>query len=431
MKKIFSMSIIMLGLLMISQNANAGKRRIVAVNQITSLWTRVYVYPFVGETALCTSWPGISMTKANYQFNGGDVYYADIEIADDKLNEVKFIFNQNYDGKANETWAMGPYDLTSESKFFYIFNSDNPDSEGRGLSAVDVDYYWVNTSDNSSQKLEGEKGVYSVEQEPLNDKYLILAPNYALYNDNKNIISNAWDCLVFRPNDSGNYWINDFKLFNESLKFGTGGEWYFDGSLTHKSEITFNVFEMTFSVKPFFEKSVASGDAYASFSFDKAVEVPNGVNVYSLTKSSNTSVKLNQENISALAANQGVLISGGGKFYPATSTAETPANNILVASGSTGIAVTTSDYILAGDGDELGFYHPSAAGTLGAYKAYIPASNFNGNSSKLSFVIDDATAINEVSKISSDNSYYTLQGVKVNNAQKGVFIHNGKKVVLK
>lgn len=42
------------------------------------------------------------------------------------------------------------------------------------------------------------------------------------------------------------------------------------------------------------------------------------------------------------------------------------------------------------------------------------------------------TGINGVNAENADNgAWYTLQGVKVNKAQKGVFIHNGKKVVLK
>lgn len=42
------------------------------------------------------------------------------------------------------------------------------------------------------------------------------------------------------------------------------------------------------------------------------------------------------------------------------------------------------------------------------------------------------TGINDVNAENADNgAWYTLQGVKVNKAQKGIFIHNGKKVVLK
>jgi hypothetical protein len=44
-----------------------------------------------------------------------------------------------------------------------------------------------------------------------------------------------------------------------------------------------------------------------------------------------------------------------------------------------------------------------------------------------------ATGINEVkSELSEDDSYYTLQGVKVSTpAQNGIYIHNGKKIVVK
>lgn len=37
----------------------------------------------------------------------------------------------------------------------------------------------------------------------------------------------------------------------------------------------------------------------------------------------------------------------------------------------------------------------------------------------------------EVNKQNNDNAYYTLQGIKVLKPTKGIFIHNGKKIVIK
>ena len=31
----------------------------------------------------------------------------------------------------------------------------------------------------------------------------------------------------------------------------------------------------------------------------------------------------------------------------------------------------------------------------------------------------------------NDNAYYTLQGVRVSNPSKGVYIHNGKKIIVR
>ena len=58
----------------------------------------------------------------------------------------------------------------------------------------------------------------------------------------------------------------------------------------------------------------------------------------------------------------------------------------------------------------------------------------NNNGSPLRVYVDNtATAINGITNnpVVKDEAYYNLQGVKVQRPQHGVFIHNGKKVVLK
>ena len=58
----------------------------------------------------------------------------------------------------------------------------------------------------------------------------------------------------------------------------------------------------------------------------------------------------------------------------------------------------------------------------------------NNSESPLRVYVDNtATAINGITNnpVVKDEAYYNLQGVKVQRPQHGVFIHNGKKVVLK
>lgn len=65
---------------------------------------------------------------------------------------------------------------------------------------------------------------------------------------------------------------------------------------------------------------------------------------------------------------------------------------------------------------------------------YISGGRGNGSNSPLRVYVDNtATAINGITNNSvvKDEAYYNLQGVKVQRPQHGVFIHNGKKVVLK
>lgn len=65
---------------------------------------------------------------------------------------------------------------------------------------------------------------------------------------------------------------------------------------------------------------------------------------------------------------------------------------------------------------------------------YISGGRSNASGSPLRVYVDNtATAINGITTnpVVKDEAYYNLQGVKVQRPQHGVFIHNGKKVVLK
>lgn len=65
---------------------------------------------------------------------------------------------------------------------------------------------------------------------------------------------------------------------------------------------------------------------------------------------------------------------------------------------------------------------------------YIEGGRTNKSESPLRVYVDNtATAINGITNnpVVKDEAYYNLQGVKVQRPQHGVFIHNGKKVVLK
>ena len=70
-------------------------------------------------------------------------------------------------------------------------------------------------------------------------------------------------------------------------------------------------------------------------------------------------------------------------------------------------------------------------------KSYLYISGGRTNKSESSplrvYIDNTATAINGITNnpVVKDEAYYNLQGVKVQRPQHGVFIHNGKKVVLK
>ena len=64
-----------------------------------------------------------------------------------------------------------------------------------------------------------------------------------------------------------------------------------------------------------------------------------------------------------------------------------------------------------------------------AGKAYLKV---DGSAASKFFGIDgEATGIESINAATADGAYYSLQGVKTTKPKKGLYIHNGKKSVVK
>ena len=80
-------------------------------------------------------------------------------------------------------------------------------------------------------------------------------------------------------------------------------------------------------------------------------------------------------------------------------------------------------------GDKVGFYKLSATGTLSKGKAYLESENA---APFLGFDGEDTTGINSVERGAlSVEGCYTLDGRRVAQPTKGLYIVNGKKVIIK
>ena len=79
-----------------------------------------------------------------------------------------------------------------------------------------------------------------------------------------------------------------------------------------------------------------------------------------------------------------------------------------------------------------GCFHPCSGGTIPAGKAYLNVNSLNGKILDITIVDVDPTAITEMTAAQENGAIYTLGGVRVKDAQqKGIYIINGKKVVIK
>lgn len=173
---------------------------------------------------------------------------------------------------------------------------------------------------------------------------------------------------------------------------------------------------------------MVSAAGWASFSYNKAVSL--GTTKGYAVKAHGTYVELIP--VTEVPANNAVLIEGHAKHTFAVIDSATPIadNDLLVSDGSV-VGDESTIYALGKNGDEIGFMKVKAGATVPAGKAYLVISG--GDAREFIGIGEGETtgihAVEQEAKV--DNQYYNLAGQRVANPQKGVYIVNGKKVVIK
>ena len=135
-----------------------------------------------------------------------------------------------------------------------------------------------------------------------------------------------------------------------------------------------------------------------------------------------------------------LLVKDGGatEDIPVTTGAATVSDNDLVAGTDAAVATVDGEYtnmILNNVDGNVGFYF-AAGQTVAADKAYLHiATSLAPNAeagARLVFVFDgETTAISNVKQATSEGAVYNLSGQRVGQPTKGLYIVNGKKVVIK
>lgn len=193
---------------------------------------------------------------------------------------------------------------------------------------------------------------------------------------------------------------------------------------------------------------------------DKALAVPEGVTAkyVSAIEDDGSGKILFTEFEGMIPAGTGVVLQADPKAYTflviPDSEAEAPMNNLL--SGTDEAATTVAPdwaagrdckfYMLSkkkgGDNSTVGFYYGSGcpngeAFTNGAHKAYLTVPKMSGANARSFYLFSDAettTGIDNVqsAKESTGNlKIYNLNGQRVSTPQRGIYIVNGKKVLVK
>ena len=174
---------------------------------------------------------------------------------------------------------------------------------------------------------------------------------------------------------------------------------------------------------------------YASFSWPKALDFTNsGLTAFIAKDCSGSSLKLVP--VTKVPANTGLILKwtvGSENTYPLeTNDEETEdvSGNLLSSNTENVYTVASNDiYVLSNlDDGQPGFYKADNGIHVAQYKSYL---QYSAPSERLSFSFDELTT-GLVTTLSDENGpHYDLQGRRVSKPSMGVYVRDGKKVVLK
>ncbi len=447
MKKLITLLILFVGMVSSASADNVTKRIFVK--------TDANFQTYQGENGLAV--------HAWYTDNSGDIY------TQGNVNEKMATFEGfNPSGAAGLWFKDITFDASKTIKFFVYkygdkdwHSSDGTQMQLNASSAINyyswasanngaltsngtVTYYaylYDGTSEWTQQALTTTDGVAftaSIDNETSYNSALelIIAPSLAFESD---FSGYKWH-MMYRP-----YEENQNVFFSNQTNCG-GGSWAGNSnSLKLKAaatyDLTFYPFSWTYSLAPHFTRNISAG--YATFSYAYNVAIPGGVTAY-YCKGIDGSKELEMDTFSGgIPANQGALLRGTGDvtFTPAASTPSTPGTNWLKpgtgdpvpqtdGSGNTNFILTNNT---VNGSTDLKFYKVNSAGnTVPVGKAYLQIPSGYVGAHEYFWFEDETTGI-EAAKASQkmNGEFFNLAGQRVAQPTKGLYIVNGKKVIMK
>lgn len=172
----------------------------------------------------------------------------------------------------------------------------------------------------------------------------------------------------------------------------------------------------------------------ATFSAPFATIIPAGVKAYYVS-AKGAEATMTAIDAQAIPANQGVILTSesgaAATMVPAAGeTAATITGNQLGHSAGAARSLTAGEGYILGNGTEGTAFYPCKAGSLPINKAYLLG---NGESSAIVMNFGNAvTGINTIAAPASAKApIFDLSGRRVVKATKGLYIQNGKKVIVK
>lgn len=266
-----------------------------------------------------------------------------------------------------------------------------------------------------------------------------------------------WNNLISpsHPASTDNKFTIAFEIDECDAMPTTWTRWY-NPNVNTKIDIAFNFATMTWESKPYAEVEIGE-TGYATYSNDNKYKVENATanfvtvagKVATLVPQDASAVLPNKAVTNAAGKNSGIVLTGTPSTTAIIRAVASDAvvvdgvsDNLMAGSGNATYDISDkfagddlyTAYILANHESVLGFYKVNLGyKTLAAHKAFLAVPTGAGAPEFLGFGAD-VTGINEVKgsglKV-QDAVVYDLQGRRVITPARGLYIVNGRKVVIK
>lgn len=243
---------------------------------------------------------------------------------------------------------------------------------------------------------------------------------------------NVFGCLSFGAKRDHDAHTQSYYIVTKTGSFEKAG---FDNFYDENNSSAFTFEEVTYpNTITFHDAQNINGVSHiATFSAPFATIIPTGVKAYYVS-AKGTEATMTAIDAQAIPANQGVILTSesGAAVTMVPAAGETAAaitgNQLGHSAGNTRSLTAGEGYIL-GNGFEGTAFYPCKAGSLPSNKAYLLG---NGESAIVMNFGNAVTGINTIAAPASAKApIFDLSGRRVVKATKGLYIQNGKKVIVK
>ena len=425
---------------------------------VTAVFT-LQAYYLVGE--LTGGWPennedqtkDVQMTK---QSNGLYTY----EVASFAAEAQKY----EYKLRANKIWGL--YELPSSGNAEYTFaeagnykltfTANVTDAEIDGVSPYTLkldakkleevsDYYVI--GDNGTEWVALGKMDYFADMKQYDytldktwtGKYFAIAPASALNADGSVA---DWSKVLRPKTDKGNYLV-ELRNYDDKVVTGGNNVWEKADDIT-KIRIVYYINQQLFYLYPYSEVTISSA-GYATYSHKYDYYVGTEASIVKAVNGGEAELeKLELDLYSkGIPGGTGVILKGSPFNYTIYPYEKNDNNeyvdvtgNMLIGSGNSTFNLNANDYtayLLQTVNGQTGFqkWNGDTTTPLAAHKAFLAIPNVTAGAPAFISFGGGTTGIEAVTQSQRTGQYYTLDGRRVENPTKGLYIINGKKVVIK